>query len=510
MTRNGAEPARPESSPDPAGRELAGATVAGTLWSSLGQYGTKILNFVATVVLARVLLPEDFGLVGYALVLMGFLEVFTGAGIRNAVVYLDDRPHRRDAAFMIAAGSGIGLYAFAWGAAPLAADFFGDARVTEVTRLLTLHIPLASLALVHEALLIKKLAFGKLAVPEITRGVTKGVGSVVLALAGWGVWSLVVGHLIGALTRMLVLWWMMPWRPSFALRRHQWRRLLGYGSGSVAIDLLGLLLLNIDYLVVGRFLGTEALGVYLLAFRIPELTVQQLCYAIGNVTFSVYVRLQEDVRELRSGYLAASRALWFLALPAATGIALVSEPVILVLFTDKWIDAVPVMTAIAVYTLLRALVYLPGAVYKAIDRQWLLTRLSLAQVIVAVPALWWAAAGPSSLIAVAWTQVAVAAFGVVLNLVVVGRVLEVRARRFAAELAAPVACTLWMATLVYLVGQALADQLPIVRLVAMIATGIASYLGALATVARKDLAQARDLLRGLVGAGPRGTGEEAA
>lgn len=477
-------------------RNLTRATLHGTFWSYASRYSGKLLVFVSTAVLARVLLKEEFGIAGYALVIIGFMEVLEGLGIGPAIIYHRADTDRLDTAFWLGLGVGGVLFALSYFvAAPLAGAFFQDPRAVPVTRALGLEFLISAFSLVHAALLMQKLAFKRKFVPEMARSASKGIASIVLALLGFGAWSLILGQLAGVLVQTVVYWLVVPWRPALRFQRRMVRSLLGYGSSVVSINGLGILLLNVDYLLIGRFMGAAALGVYTLAFRVPELLVKQLCNVVGNVTFPVYAQMRDDPQALRRGFLLTMRYLTMITIPLGLGLALVAEPFVLVVFGERWAEAVPVTAAISLYMLLRSLVFNAGSVYKAVGRPSLLSRLSLLQAVVAVPALWWTVATTESLVAVAWMQVLLAFLAGGLKLTMAARLVDLRLRDLLRTFAPSLLAGGVMALAVWSVGQLLTDVLPLLALVLETAVGALVYGGILLLLQREALRQAHGVLR---------------
>ena len=181
-------------------------------------------------------------------------------------------------------------------------------------------------------------------------------------------WSLIIGQIIGVAVNVIVLWIVVPFRPRLKFEQSMVRQLLSYGGNIVAVDALGILLLNSDYLIIGRYFNAAALGVYTLAFRIPDLLINQFNLIIARVVFPAYSKLRDDPEALRRSFLKTMRFVSLVTVPIGIGIALTAEPFILVAFGEKWRDAIPVVPAIATYTLLRSLTFNIGDVYKAQGR----------------------------------------------------------------------------------------------------------------------------------------------
>lgn len=407
---------------------LAAAAIQGVFWRYAARYSGKLLVFLSTVVLARLLSQEDFGVVAFAVTTIAFLDVFSDLGLEPALIYHRDDPAAANAAFWLGLALSLVWFGLAWVAAPGVGVWFQDPRAVPVTRVLALTFPLNALRSVHVALLRKHLQFGRKFVPDVLQALAKGLVSVACAFAGWGAWSLIIGQLAGLAVAVAACWVVVPWRPALRVARDRVRPLLAYGVKYLSLDLTALLLMNVDYILVGRYLGAALLGVYTLAFRIPELIILQLGDAVSGVLFPVYAQVRDDSRRLGQAFLDSVRYLALLTVPLGLGLALVARPLVLTLFSEKWQAAVEPLQAIALYALMLSLPYTAGSVYKAQNQVLVLTRLALLRAAVLVPALLWAVLGARSIVAVAWVQCAVAALSALLSLVVALRLLHLPLR----------------------------------------------------------------------------------
>lgn len=480
---------------------LMRATLQGTVWAYAATYSGKLLVFISTTILARLLLKDDFGLAAYALIFISFLDVLNDLGIGAAVIYHRDEPEVVDTAFWLNMATGITLYGITWLAAPLAGLFFNDPLSVPLTRVLALTFPLTALGNIHSSLLRKNLTFRRKFVPDVVKALGKGIISIILAWAGMGAWSLVLGQVGGTGLAALAYWWAMPYRPRLRLKRTMARPLITYGSNIVAVDGLGTLINQADYLLVGRFLGAASLGVYTLAFRIPELLVKQFCGIVGQVIFPAYTQMKDDPQALSRGLLVTMRYMTMLTVPISLGLAAISRPLVLTAFSTKWIEAVPVMAAIAIYTLIRSLTFNVGAVYKAQGRPEILTWLSLVQLPVLLPSLYWAIKGPGTITAVAWTQVANALISGAANLIVAARLLKIPLRSILAVFGPSVASGTVMALIVWASVDALKSSPPLLQLLVGVLVGAITYSGAMWVLQRDYVLQARASLQLAFGRG---------
>ena len=403
---------------------FAKTTIKGTVWVYASHYGGKLLVFVSTVILARLLTLEDFGIVGFALVVISFLNVLNDLGIGSAIIYYKDDEDAANTGFWLGIGMGIVLCAMTWFIAPLAGIFFQDLRAVAVTRALGITFPIIALGNIHEALLHKNLAFKRKFIPDVTKMTSKGMTSILLALLGFGFWSMVVGQMVGAIVLVIAYWLTLGFRPKFRFDKKLARPLLSYGSGIVAVNAVAILLTNADYLFVARFLGASALGVYTLAFRIPDMLIIQFCTVVGKVLFPVYAKMRDGQQSLENAFLMTMRYVSMITVPLGLGLALVAEPFVLTFFTAKWAEAIPVMRAISIYALIFSLAYNAGSIYKAEGKPMLLTKLALIRAAMLMPALWWAATGPGTIAAIGWAHAAVALVAGMMNLIVAGRIIN--------------------------------------------------------------------------------------
>lgn len=408
-------------------RDLGRRAFSGFLWAAGSYAGGRVLVFVATLVLARILVPDEFGLVAFALAVMHYLEYLTDLGLGAALVYRSDAedPAVSSTAFWIGICGGVVLFGVSWVIAPLLGEVGPDEEVVPLFRVLALYFLLTALGKAHEYRLRRRLDFRRLFWPQLLGGLTKGAVSIVLALEGAGAWSLVIGQLAGALCQSAALWIVHPWRPSFTISRTHLGPMLKFGLGIVAVGLLGQGARNFDYLIIGAQLGAAALGLYYLAFRLPELVILSGFQVANEVLFPFYARLREGVvdgaEELRRGYLQTVRLGSMVAFPAAFAMAALALPLVLTLYGEEWRESAAPLALIAIWAGVASLASMPGAVLKAVGRSWLLTATGVMQIAILFPAIWVAAG--YSITAVAASQVVAQTLSLGLLGAVIGRVL---------------------------------------------------------------------------------------
>jgi PST family polysaccharide transporter len=300
-----------------------------------------------------------------------------------------------------------------------------------------------------------------------------------------GVWSLVWGQLAGVAASAVLVRIVIPWTPRFSIHRRLVRPLLGFGMPLVVNNVQHAVWVNLDYVVVGRFLGDSALGIYTLAYRLPELLIQSVYRVVAGAAFPFFSSIQDRPDLLRRGFLKSIRYTQLVVVPLAFGLFITAEPAVMTLFGGQWGQAVPVLRVLALFTLFVSLGFNAGDVYKAVGRAGLLVKLGMIDLFVLAPAL--ILAGRHGLMAVAWVHAGVALVDAVIRLLVARRFVEVGigqmirqaapAYTAGAALAAAAGGVLWASS-------ALGD---LATLLLTAAAGAAAYVAALSRIAPADL-----------------------
>lgn len=405
-------------------RGLGRSSVKNVLWNGATFGLSKMVVLVTTIILARLLQPEDFGLLAIGLVVIGYLDFINDFGISAAVIQHDGDPDEAaNTAFWINLALGGALAAVGYLTAPLLASFFSEPRATDLIRVLSLSFPITSIGSIHEARLRRDLRFSRRVVPEFLKGVAKGAVSITLALLGYGVWSLVWGQLAGALAAALAYWVAYPWLPRRRLDRKTSRSLLGFGSQMTLVGLLGGLHKNLDYLVVGRQLDSRQLGLYTMAFRVPQLLIESIVDISGQVAFPAFSQVRSEPDRVRVGLQRMLRLIGIVIVPLGLGVALTADAFVHVFYGERWVDAIPVMQVLAIYMLIQSMSKTCGDVYKAMGRPGILNRLSIVKLAVSLPLL--IVAVPHGIVAVAVAQLVSATILTTLRLILAARIVHV-------------------------------------------------------------------------------------
>lgn len=449
------------SSSSAGGSSLAGTAARGVAWAFLATAASRLAWLLALAVLTRWLSPEQFGLFGVGLVVLLYLDTIGDLGTGAALVFWPER--ESDAAevtLRVNLAVGVLFTLALLLAAPAVAGFFHQPEAVPLLRALAPAFLLRALGNTHDALCRKRLRFRERLAPELALALGKAGVAVGLALAGFGVWSLVAGQLTGLALWTAVLWRVVPWRPRWRAggrrtggwRTTAWRELAGpmlrYGRGILAVDVLSAVVHHADVVVVGRMLGAAALGLYQIAAKVPEATVTVAVWVVGKVLFPAFSRLHAARDRLDRAYLAVLRHVSLLTLPAAAGLILVAEPLTATVFGGEWRGAAPVLQGLAAYAGLRSLGSHAGDLLKGTGRTGGLAALAVVKAVLLLPCLVLAGRGvlgSGDASAVAWTLAAVTAVNAAISVAVGARIAGVGVGAILRALAPAVAATAVMA-----------------------------------------------------------------
>lgn len=359
--------------------DWTGKTRAGLFWSGSTFVLSKSLTFVSTLVLARLLVPAEFGVVAAVIVYLSFIELASDLGMKATVVYEQEEgvTERVQTAFTVNLAIAVVLTTFAVVLAPTAADFFNLEDQVNLFRLASLSLLFVGLGNIHDSLLLRDLAFRRRIAPELSRGLVRGTVSIGLALSGFGAAALVGGLLAGSAARTIVLWAISPFRPRLSFDAGIARSMMGFGLGAALLEVMSALGQSADILAIGRVLGPTALGLYTVAFRVPELLIQSVSWNVSKVMVPALSRKREEnLAGIGAAVLSLIRYQALYTLPVAAGIAVLASPLIVVLFGSAWAPAAGVMAAVAVMAGVSTVTLPLGDVFKALGRQRALVVMS--------------------------------------------------------------------------------------------------------------------------------------
>jgi O-antigen/teichoic acid export membrane protein len=365
--------------------DLRQKTIASLGWTGMSQASQQIAQFVTTAVLAHILTPAEFGLIGLLLVFTGFIAVFSDFGFTAALIQRPDlREEHLRSAFWLNAAAGIVLAAATLALAPAIAAFYGKPQLLGLTALLALTFLFNAIGIVPFASLQRAMAFRNIALIENITLLGASAAGILAAIAGLGVWSLALIVIVSSGLRTLLLWLASSWRPRWGVERGAMKELWGFSAPLVAFNSLNYWNRNADNLLIGRFIGVTALGFYTRAYNLMLLPTSLVSTVATRVMFPTLSRLQEDPTQVKRVYLRAVALIALVTFPAIVGLFVLCRPFILTVYGSKWASVVPILQILCFTALLQSVSTTVGWIYQALGRTDWMFRWGIASAVVVV------------------------------------------------------------------------------------------------------------------------------
>lgn len=309
------------------------------LWTLGGNLAKSLIGFGLSVMLARLLQPADYGLVGMVLVVITILTLLMDLGLGKAVVYFREEEVSLPVCNTVTTASGLVLAAITFCAAPLVADFYNNTRLIPILRALSVNLLLGSLRSVPMGSLTKHLRFREITILESVSGLSAGFIAVLLAWKGFGAWSLVINLLLSEFLLTCLVYWVSPVGFTFQINREMLGRLLRWGLPFTGSSLLWQFYDNSDKLLVGKILGAASLGFYSFAWRLAMLPGERISAVINRVSFSSFSAIKERRDEVVRHWLSLTRKVAMLTFPILMVLAMLVEDFLLVVIKKEWLPA---------------------------------------------------------------------------------------------------------------------------------------------------------------------------
>lgn len=368
-------------------QNVSGKLFAGVRWTGMSQIVQQILNLGCSVVIARLLSPEDFGLLAMASVFTGIVFFVLDLGLNAVIVQRQNIEERQiSSIFWINVGLGLLMTLVGISASWAIAGFYDSPAVQPIVALLSCNFLVSSLSRTQAAVLTRRMEFRSLALRTLTGLIVGSACSVVLAFWGWGVWSLVGRILIAGAVETIVLWSVSSWRPSLRFRWTDVRDLIGFSSDVLIADLLRYFGRSADNLLIGKFVGVTELGFYALAYNVMMLPVLRGAQMLAGVMFPALSRLQDDLEKLRCSWFRATRTIGAVTVPLMLGLIVLAPQLVQIVYGQKWLPAVPLLQVLTVSGIFQALGFLNSTVLLALGKTHLRLKLTFISVGLAVVA----------------------------------------------------------------------------------------------------------------------------
>jgi len=353
---------------------LTQRVATGAAWSSFGGIGRQAIGLLSTSIMARLLSPAAYGVMGMAAIFTNFLLMFADLGLSHAIVRRDTvEPLFLSSIFWVSAGTGLLASLIIIGLAGPAAIWFGEPVLRPLLQVLSFSFIMSALGVIPMSILLRSLAFRHIAAAELSAGVVASIVGIAAAWNGAGVWSLVLASLSSATCQTILLWSFSRFRPALIFRWREVQSILSFSANLSGFNILNYVSRNADNFIIGSYLGAKELGYYQLAYNLMLYPLQTISGTLGRVLFPALSQMKNDLPRFRAAYLRVVAAISLLTFPMMLGLAVVAQPMVRVFLGPNWTQTGLLLAILAPVGMIQSVGGTVGHIYTATGRtDWML------------------------------------------------------------------------------------------------------------------------------------------
>lgn len=453
------------------GSEKTGV-LSNILWRFAERCGAQSVSFVVTVILARLLMPEEYGVVALITVITSILATFVESGFKSALIQKKDADELDfSTVFYFNITMGIVLYAVMFICAPAIAAFYERPYMVPYIRVLSLTLVLGGVNGVQQAVVAKRMQFKRFFYATLGGTLVSAAVGITLAYKGFGVWALIAQNLTNQAIDTAILWMTVRWRPLPAFSAKRLKPLFHYGSKLLASSLLNSATENLTSLIIGKIYSAEQLSYYDKGQKVPSMAVYNLGTAVQSVLFPAISEHQEQKETVRKMLRRSVRICSYIMFPVMMGLAVCAEPLIRILYTEKWIAMVPFMQIMCATFAFYLLHTANLQVIKALGHSGIFLKLEIIKQVVSLTVV--LIAVQFDIIVLVISMIPLTVFSYAVNAFPNGSLVGYGVRAQIRDIIPPAVLTAFMGLCVYAVG--LLTQIDALKLILQIPTGVLVY-----------------------------------
>ena len=361
-------------------------TVSGLAWSSVDNLSKNGIVFIVGIILARLLTPEEFGLIGMITIFIAISTSIIDSGFGAALIRKKDCSEKDySTVFYFNLGVAIVIYCVLFFSAPMISRFFNEPELIRLIQVLSISLLIDSLSIIHTTILSKGMNFKLQTKISVIASVTSGTLAIILAFRGFGVWSLVVRQLCHRAVYAFLLWFWNRWRPVLVFSLQSFRELFSFGSKLLVSGLIDTIYRNIYFLVIGKYFSAAELGYFTRANVFKNLPSENLSSVINRVSYPALTNFQDDIPRLKENYQKLIRSTMLITFLLMIGMAAIARPMILVLLGEKWLPSVVYLQLLCFVGMFYPLQAMNLNMLKVQGRSDLYLKLQIIRKVLAVP-----------------------------------------------------------------------------------------------------------------------------
>lgn len=325
----------------------------GMIWSAIERISIQAVQFILGIVLARLLTPTEYGTIGLLLVFLTLSNVFIDSGFTKALIQKNNRTEDdKSTVFIFNIGISIFCYVILWFVAPLIGEFYSIDSLALLLRVLALSLIINAIFAVPSTLLTIELNFKLFTKINLATTIISGILAILLAFNGFGVWALVFQTISKSVLTAIIMWFATKWKPNFNFSKSSFLSLFAFGSKLLISNILGAFSSQMNSILIGKYIGTKELGLYTRGIQFSDIVYGIFSSSISNVLLPGLAPIQDQTNTLISHTRTIIKTSAVITIPIFLILAVLSEPLIRILLTEKWIGAAPIMTVFCIARLI--------------------------------------------------------------------------------------------------------------------------------------------------------------
>jgi len=367
---------------------LKSKTISGLFWSFSETGINQAVHFVIGIILARLLSPDEFGLIGMITIFIAVSQSFIDSGFSQALIRKTDCQQKDYATvFYFNLFVGFLFYIILFFSAGSISRFFNEPILRDLVRVLGLVLIINAFTIIQRTILIKNINFKLQTKITLASSVLSGIIGIILAYKGFGVWSLAIQQILNQLFITIFLWIFNRWLPTLEFSKQSFKEMFSFGSKLLASGLIDTTYQNIYYLIIGKFFSATELGYYTRADQFSKLPSRNITSSTDRVTYPVLSQLQNEPSKLKTGYKKIIKSLMLINFSVMLGMAAIARPMVLTLIGEKWLPSVPYLQLLCVVSMMYPLHSLNLNILKVKGRSDLFLRLEIIKKTLAIPVI---------------------------------------------------------------------------------------------------------------------------
>lgn len=363
-------------------------TVHGVIWSFIGDFSLQGIAFIIGIILARLLGPREFGLVGTITVFITLSDILIESGFNQALIRKKNcTPIDYSTVFYFNLLIGVVCFALLFISAPYISRFFHEPQLKQLVRVLGVVIVISSLTIVQTTNLVKRIDFKLQTKINVISALASGVVGITMAYSGYGVWSLVAKTIAQKAVNSLLLWLWNKWRPIPAFSKESFKEFFSFGSKILLSGLINTLYKNIYYLVIAKYFSAIELGLYTRANKFKQLPSENIQKIVSKVTYPVLAHIQDDEKRLKEGYRKIIKSTTLVTFVLMLGMAAVAEPMVITLIGEQWRASILYLQLLCFIGMMYPLHSINLNMLKVLGRSDICLKLEIIKKIVVIPTI---------------------------------------------------------------------------------------------------------------------------